>query len=222
MAHSYPMMVNLHKRNVLVVGGGKVAERKVLSLLSTGAKINIVSPTITDGIRLYAKQRRIHLQLRDYQSIDGEGCFLVIAATNQPFVNLQVYEDALKRNQWVNVVDQPSLCNFTVPSVFKRGKLMITVSTEGASPSLSKQIRRELESRYGDEYELLLEITQELRSRLQWEIPDPKIRYHLMKELVDEHWIEICRLRPQTARIEMTNWLEEQMKMRGGVTKCES
>jgi precorrin-2 dehydrogenase/sirohydrochlorin ferrochelatase len=216
------MMVDLHERNVLVVGGGEVAERKILSLLPTGAKINVVSPTITDEIRICAKQRRIHLQLRDYQSIDGEGCFLVIAATNQPFVNLQVYEDASRRNQWINVVDQPSLCNFTVPSVFKRGKLTITISTEGSSPSLSKKIRRELESQYGNEYELLLEITQDLRLRLQWEIPDPKIRYHLMKELVSEYWIEVCRLRPQTAREEMTEWVEEQLKMRGGKTKCES
>jgi precorrin-2 dehydrogenase/sirohydrochlorin ferrochelatase len=213
------MMVDLNERNILVVGGGKVAERKIKSLLPTGAHITVVSPTITEEIRRYAKQKRIRLQLRNYQTEDGAECFLVIAATNQALVNLQIYEDAQKRKQWVNVVDQPSLCNFTVPSVFKRGKLTISVSTEGASPSLAKQIRHDLESRYGDEYELLLELSQELRSRIQWEIDDPKMRYQLMKDIVSDKWIEVCRLRPNLARQEMFTWLEDQIKVKGGA-KC--
>jgi precorrin-2 dehydrogenase/sirohydrochlorin ferrochelatase len=216
MAHSYPMMVDLNERNILVVGGGKVAERKIKSLLPTGAHITVVSPIITDEIRRYAKQKRIRLQLRNYQTEDGAECFLVIAATDQALVNLQIYEDAQKRKQWINVVDQPSLCNFTVPSVFKRGKLTISVSTEGASPSLAKQIRHDLESQYGDEYELLLELTQELRSRIQWEIDDPKMRYQLMKDIVSDRWIEVCRLRPNLARQEMFTWLEDQIKVKGG------
>ncbi|MCH5584666.1 bifunctional precorrin-2 dehydrogenase/sirohydrochlorin ferrochelatase [Shimazuella sp. AN120528] len=219
MAHSYPMMVDLQEKNVLVVGGGKVAERKIRSLLPTGANIMVVSPTITDEIRRLAKQKRIQLQLREYQSPDGNDCFFVIAATNQALVNLQIYEDAQKRNQWINVVDQPSLCNFTVPSVFKRGKLTISVSTEGASPSLSKQIRHDLESQFGDEYALLLEITQEIRSKLQWEIDDSQTRYRLMKELVNDRWIEVCRLRPQSARSEMLDWIDTQIHMKGGA-KC--
>jgi precorrin-2 dehydrogenase/sirohydrochlorin ferrochelatase len=213
------MMVELMERDVLVVGGGKVAERKIQSLLPTGANIYVVSPTITDGIRRYAKMRKIHLQLRNYQSKDGHNCFLVIAATDQALVNLQIYEDAQRRNQWVNIVDQPSLCNFTVPSVFKRGKLTIAVSTEGASPTLAKQIRQDLESQFGDEYELLLDITQELRSKIQWEVNDPKIRYQLMKDMVSDKWITICRLRPAVARQEMLAWLEDAIKVRGGA-KC--
>lgn len=220
MAHSYPMMVDLQNRNVLVVGGGIVGERKIRSLLPTGANIKVVSPTITDEIRRLAKQKRIHLQLRKYRSSDGDNCFFVIAATDQALVNLQIYEDAQKRNQWINVVDQPSLCNFTVPSVFKRGKLTISISTEGASPSLAKQIRHDLESQYGDEYALLLEITQEIRAKLQWEIDDPKTRYHLMKELVNEKWIDICRLRPHSARAEMLEWTETQIHLMKGGAKC--
>lgn len=219
MAHSYPMMVDLQDRNVLVVGGGRVAERKIRSLLPTGANIMVVSPTITDKIRLLAKQKKIRLQLRKYRSPDCDDCFFIIAATNQAFVNLQVYEDAQRRNQWINVVDQPSLCNFTVPSVFKRGKLTISVSTEGASPSLAKHIRHDLESQFGDEYALLLEITQEVRAKLQWEIDNPQTRYQLMKELVDDKWIEVCRLRPQSARAEMLDWVGTQIHMKGGA-KC--
>jgi precorrin-2 dehydrogenase / sirohydrochlorin ferrochelatase len=219
MAHSYPMMVDLEGQNVLVVGGGRVAERKIRSLLPTGANILVVSPTVTDKIRMLAKQKRILLQLREYQSSDCDNCFFVIAATNQALINLQIYEDAQRRKQWINVVDQPSLCNFTVPSVFKRGKLTISISTEGASPSLAKQIRNDLESQFGDEYALLLEITQEIRAKLQWEMDDTQTRYHLMKELINDRWIEVCRLRPQSARAEMFDWIETQIHMKGGA-KC--
>lgn len=216
MAQAYPMMVNLVGQRILVVGGGQVAERKVLTLLPTEAKITVVSPTATEHIQEAARQGQLQLLLREYHSSDGENCSLVIAATNQPLVNLHVYEDAMKRQQWVNVVDQPSLCNFTVPSVVRRGKLMIAIATDGASPSLAKKIRRELEHQYGMEYELLLEISQELRLRLQWEVDDPKIRYQLMKELVADHWVHVCRERPTTARAEMIAWFDEQIKVRGG------
>lgn len=216
MAHSYPMMVDLSDRHVLVVGGGKVAERKILSLLAANANLIVVSPKVTSTIWSFKEKEQIKLYQRDYQTSDGAGCFLVIAATDQPLINRQVYEDAHERNQWINVVDQPSLCNFTVPSVVKRGKLTITISTEGASPALAKQIRQDLESEYGYEYELLLELTQEIRLRLQWEIDDPQIRYELMKEIVSDYWIHVCRVRPNSARHEMIAWLKEQIKLKGG------
>jgi precorrin-2 dehydrogenase/sirohydrochlorin ferrochelatase len=93
---------------------------------------------------------------------------------------------------------------------------MIAIATDGTSPSLAKKIRQELEQKYGMEYELLLEISQELRLRLQWEVDDPKLRYQLMKELVADHWVQVCRERPTTARAEMLAWLEEQIQVRGG------
>jgi precorrin-2 dehydrogenase / sirohydrochlorin ferrochelatase len=217
--HSYPMMVDLRGRRVLVVGGGQVAERKISSLLTANAEVVVISPTATPVIWSFVKEKRILLHQRSYQSLDGAGCFLVIAATNRPLVNQQVYDDAKGRAQWINVVDQPSLCNFTVPSVVKRGKLTISISTEGSSPALAKQIRQELENKYGHEYELLLELTQEIRLRLQWEIDDPKIRYQLMKELVSDHWIQVCRLRPSSARQEMLDWLGQHVKEKGGA-KC--
>ncbi len=219
MAHSYPMMVDLEGHQVLVVGGGKVAERKISSLLTANAKVTVVSPSSTSTIWSYAKQKQIQLYQRNYQSSDGTGCFLVIAATNEPQVNQQVYQDAKAQGQWINVVDQPSLCNFTMPSIIKRGKLMITISTDGASPALAKQVRQELETKYGYEYELLLELTQEIRHRLQWEVDDSKLRYQLLKELVSDHWIRVCRLRPESARDEMLTWLEQQITLKGRA-KC--
>lgn len=219
MAHSYPMMVDLSKQRTLVVGAGKVAQRKIKALLAADADVIVVSPTATPTILTYAKQKQIQLFQRSYQSVDGVDCFLVIAATNQSSVNIQVYQDAKERGQWINVVDQPSLCNFTIPSIVKRGKLMITISTDGASPALAKQVRQELEAKFGDEYELLLELTQEMRLRLQWEINDPKVRYQLLKELVSEQWIRVCRHRPSSARQEMLTWLENELKLRGGA-KC--
>ncbi|SEN01112.1 precorrin-2 dehydrogenase/sirohydrochlorin ferrochelatase family protein [Lihuaxuella thermophila] len=213
MRQYYAMMVDLTSRRCLVVGGGPVAERKTVSLVNAGAEVVVVSPTATPRLKQMALLGQIDWLSRSYRSEDGEHCFLVIAATNDQRVNRTVYQDAKKRGQWVNVVDQPALCNFTVPSTVQRGKLTIAVSTSGASPSLSKKIRRELEQTYGDEYALFLELMQEIRSLIQRQVPDAHLRYQLMKELVSDRWIEQCRTNPHGVRELMLRWIDQQISV---------
>lgn len=214
MKHYYPMMVDLTARRCLVVGGGAVAERKVLSLVEAKADVTVVSPQVTPRLEQLALVGQIQWICRPYLSEDGEGCFLVIAATDRQEVNVKVHQDASQRGQWVNVVDRPDLCNFTVPSSVKRGKLQISISTSGASPSLAKKIRHELEEAYGDEYQLYLDIMQEVREWIQQEVPDPKRRAQLMKELVSEKWIEYCRIHPEEVRMLMFHWIDQQLSVR--------
>jgi precorrin-2 dehydrogenase / sirohydrochlorin ferrochelatase len=214
MEYYYPMMVDLTDRWCLIVGGGMVAERKASSLLQVGANVLIVSPTITPFLQMRVGQTRITWRQRSYQTRDGKNCVLVIAATNQWRVNRLVYQDAKVRGQWINVVDQPELCNFTVPSTIHRGKLRICVSTHGASPMLAKRIRRELEARYGQEYELYLDLMQEMRSRLQREVKDSRLRYQLLKELTADRWIDDCRTDPDKVREWMHQWIDRHMAVK--------
>ena len=141
----YAMMIDLRGKPCLVVGGGKVAGRKVKTLIDAGAHVKVVSPAITPMIKYWALSRKVEWFARPYQQEDGAGQFLVVAATDDPGVNRTVYCHAKMRDQWINVVDQPGLCNFTIPAVLTRGKLQIAISTQGASPSVAKKIRRELE-----------------------------------------------------------------------------
>jgi len=216
--HLYPMMIDLTGRRCLVVGGGTVAERKVASLLAGGGDVIVVSPALTSGLMERFQSGEIECRFRPYRSEDGEGCFLVIAATDNEAVNRQVFEDARVRGQWINVVDRPDLCNFIVPSAVRRGKLTIAVSTAGASPSLAKEIRKRLESEYGPEYELFLDLLVEMRKRIQSEVDDTQLRYRLMANLVRDEWIRLCKEDPGQARKRMEEWVNRTILEEMAVT----
>lgn len=209
MKHFYPMMVDLTGRRCLVVGGGSVAERKTVSLLGGGANVVVVSPDVTPGLQLLAEQGEITYHARPYRRGDAAGCTLVIAATDREEVNLAVCEEARARGAWINVVDRPDLCNFTVPSTVRRGQLQIAVSTGGASPTLAKKIRRELEETYGPEYAVYLDLLKEMRRRIQETVSDAAVRHQLMARLADEEWMALCKTDPKSARRRMERWIEQ-------------
>jgi precorrin-2 dehydrogenase / sirohydrochlorin ferrochelatase len=211
MRQTYTMMIDLTERHCLVVGGGAVAERKVKSLLESGADVTVVSPTVTPQLQDWALNGRIKWISRLYRSEDGENCFIVIAATNDPKVNEQIGYDALKRQQWVNVVDKPELGNFTVPATLHRGRLSIAISTSGVSPSLARKIRQDLQAFYGDEYALLLELLAEMRLLIQEKVADPQKRVHMMREFVSDRWVRACRDTPDQVRRQMLEWIEQQL-----------
>ena len=224
MRQPYAMMIDMIGKPCLVVGGGKVAGRKVNALIDAGAHVKVVSSTVTPFIKYWALSRRVEWFARPYQKADGADQFLIVAATDDPIVNRTVYRHATLRGQWINVVDQPELCNFTIPSILTRGKLQIAISTQGASPSVAKKICRELESVYGEEYELYLDLVQEMRQRIQQKVTEKRLRYRLYKELASDRWIDACRKNPDGVRREMCDWLEEMImsgtKEKGGSVAC--
>lgn len=182
----------LHRVLCVVVGGGEVAERKVSSFLEAQAKVKVISPTLTEGLRqLVAKGAIDHLP-RAYQDGDLEGAFLAIAATDDPAANRAIFQEAQARKILVNVVDEPSLCNFLVPAVVRRGSLIIGISTEGRSPALAARIRQRLESLFGPEYASLLDILGDLREWIT-DVCPPEKRRDLWYWLVDSDLLELLR-----------------------------
>lgn len=163
----YPVFLDLKGRKAVVVGGGKVAERKVLALLKAGADITVISPSITARLLKERSKKTIRHIPRGFERNDLQGAFLVIAATNSPEVNREV---AVRSPALVNVVDVPSECNFIAPSVITRGYLTIAISTGGISPAFAKTVRRELEKIYGREVSGYLEFLKGMRAKALSEI----------------------------------------------------
>jgi len=150
MKSYYPITLELKNRHVLVVGGGIVAERKIKSLLASGARVKIVSPSITNRLQRLCSQRKISCIKRKYKSRDVENSKLVIAATNDNKVNALVSKDAKRKSVLVNVVDNAKLSDFISPAVLSKNKAIIAVSTNGKDPVFSRDLKNFLKEKWND------------------------------------------------------------------------
>jgi precorrin-2 dehydrogenase / sirohydrochlorin ferrochelatase len=162
----YPILVDLRGRKVLVVGGGRVAHRKIITLLQHGASVEVAARDLDPPLADLAEQGLIGYRGREFSEDHLDGVFLVIAATSDAMLNHRVSEAAHSRGLLVNAVDQPSDCNFIVPSILRRGDLIVSVSTSGKSPAFARKIREDLEEHFGDEFESFLAIMGRLRERV--------------------------------------------------------
>ena len=144
----YPIFLNLDGKRCVVVGGGAVANRKARKLLQARAEVVAISPEVKPELESVATE----VHRRPYREGDLEGASLVFAATNRREVNAAVTREARGRGIPVNVADEPSEGDFALPSVLRRGQLQVAVSTGGASPTLARRVRNELESAFGSEW----------------------------------------------------------------------
>lgn len=172
MANHYAMMVDLSDKPVLMVGAGPVAEWKLSHLLDTGASLTVVSPEATKQIQDWAAAGRLAWQSRTFQVDDLEGCSLVFTATNDTPINQHICALARERGIWVNNVDESGLGDVIVPAQFRRGTLHIAITTSGASPVLASEISRDLQQRYGSEYEAYTEFLYKCRMWLNANLED--------------------------------------------------
>ena len=141
----FPLFFRIAGRKVLVVGGGRVAERKVRQLLEYGAVITLVSPEAVSYIANLAKDKIIAWNRRRYIPGEAGDYALIIATTDSEEVNRRIYEDAVGLNIPLNVVDQPDLCTVIFPAVVRRGEVTIAVGTDGRAPFLTKSLKEEID-----------------------------------------------------------------------------
>lgn len=187
----YPVFIKVMDKAILVVGGGKIAERKVHALLGHGARVTVVSPDLTPRLQELAEQRRINWRCGRFSPADLDGIRLAICATNDEAVNRQVAEEAEARGVWLNVVDKPDLCDFIVPSAVQQGDLTVAISTSGSSPALAKKVRGELEAHFGPEYGRFLALLKKLRPCIQGAIPEESHRVNIFDELAHSPALEL-------------------------------
>lgn len=167
MSQYYPIFVDLKNKPVLVVGGGSVAYRKVMTLLEHGAIVRIVSPRILPEVEELVDSERCFWVNKEYGPEDIGDASLIFSCTEKEEVNAAVSEDSLERFRLINVVDDPEKCTFIVPSIMTRGDLTIAVSTGGSSPIVARQIREQLEERYGQEIEEYLGLLGKWRKKVK-------------------------------------------------------
>jgi siroheme synthase-like protein len=159
----YPIVVRLAGRRVVVVGGGEVALRKASGLRAAGAAVTVVAPRVVDG---FAALDGVTFVRRAYEPADVEGAWLVVAATDDPHVQQQIFDDGERAGVFVNAVDDPDRCSYVLPAVARRGPVIVAVSTQGRSPSLAAQLRDLLARALPDDLEGIVETVAERRREI--------------------------------------------------------
>jgi precorrin-2 dehydrogenase/sirohydrochlorin ferrochelatase len=191
---TYPIyLIGMERRRVVVVGGGSVAARKVEGLLEAGAQVTVISPILTPELGALAEARRIAVIGRPYRQGDLAGAFLVIAATNDADVNQAVWREAEQCGCLVNVVDEPTHCNFITPAIVRRGEVTLAISTGGASPALARRLREQLEAQVDPEYGDLASLLAELRPELQARYREEKARQEAAFRLANSDLLDIIK-----------------------------
>ena len=189
----YPVFLRVAGRRCVVVGGGKVAEQKVESLLRAGARVTVISPEVTPRIAALAATSEIEHQGRPYARGDLHDCFLAYAATDDAHVQQQVVGEAGDAGVLLNVVDRPQLCDFIAPAVVERGDLVVATSTGGASPALAKRIRQDLQGAFGPEYDVALQLLRRLRERLAGQSRPAAERQRILSTLANSSLLDYLR-----------------------------
>ncbi|HMJ96223.1 MAG TPA: bifunctional precorrin-2 dehydrogenase/sirohydrochlorin ferrochelatase [Thermoleophilaceae bacterium] len=192
----YIACLKLSGRRCLVVGGGHIGLEKVEGLLACEGDVVLVAPRAIEPLRELAAEGSIRWARREYAGPeDLDGVFMVIAATDDTDVNIQIYDDAERRAMLVNVVDVPPLCNFILPAIIRTGPLAIAISTAGASPALAKRIRNEIAEEYGEPYARLAIMLNEVRGWAKGTLPTYQDRKFFFESIVngDPDPIELLR-----------------------------
>ena len=191
----YPLNVDLTGQLVIVIGGGRVAERKVVGILATRTDVDVcvIAPAVTEPLRMLADSEQIDWQEECYTKGILEGAFLVYAATDSPEVNAEVAFEAKERGILVNVIDDPRASSFQIPSTVRRGEFMLTVSTNGGSPALSRAIRMELEHLYPHSFGEWLECVARLRTELRAQLSNDEQRTEFWRMALRPHILSMVR-----------------------------
>jgi precorrin-2 dehydrogenase/sirohydrochlorin ferrochelatase len=165
----YPLLLDLHEKNCLVVGAGKVGTRKIRTLLKASPNHLLVldtAPFSTELTRLAAHHPELVLENRSFSSDDLDQMHLVFACTSNRALNAAIAQGCQQGGILCNIIDDPQAGDVVLPSIIERGDLLVTVSTSGKSPALCRVIRQELDCRFGEEYEILLELLGRIRQAL--------------------------------------------------------
>ncbi len=165
----YPIFLKVNQLQVLIVGGGYVGFEKLGFLLKSSphAQVTVVSETFLDEVIDLANHHRVILIQTSYHYRHLANKQLVIAATNIPAVNVQIYSDCKSKNILVNVADTPQYCDFYLGGIVTKGNLKIAISTNGKSPTMAKRMRQFLEEIIPDDINALLENLNKYRDTLK-------------------------------------------------------
>ncbi len=185
-----PLQVDLNDRECLVIGGGKVAGRKVKTMLSYRAKVTVLSPHLSSELSGLLEEDKIYYQADIYRPVYLKNRFLVICATDSIEVNRQAAEDCIERGILVNTVSDPGMCTFFLPALYRKGPLTLTVSTAGKSPALASRLRDELAGNLDQSYADFADFLGHARTLILEKVQDQVRRRELLEHLAGEGFFD--------------------------------
>jgi len=181
----YPVFLDLKGKKCAVIGAGRVGERRTRGLIASGACVAVIGGNATSELIQFKKKGHIQLLLKTFEASDLEGCFLVVAATNDSDVNCEIQDLAQKQGILFCGADHDTQSDFVVPAVIQQGHLQIAISTHGKSPAYAKLLRVELEKWLGDGHGRLLDLLADLRPQVFAQFSDdPDRRQMFWQDLV--------------------------------------
>jgi precorrin-2 dehydrogenase/sirohydrochlorin ferrochelatase len=188
----YPVMIDFAGSSVTVIGAGDVALRKVTDLLRCGACVNVIAPSMHDGFADLAEDygEQLVMTPREYRYGDIADSLLAFSATDDEMVNRAVFAEARERLILVNSADDPSNCSFFLPSSYREGHLVMSISTGGASPAMAARLRRTLQTHIPESIDTILEALNAARLMLKNDVPflhlDTVRRGEILKSIVND------------------------------------
>ena len=189
MSDFLPLMIDLHEKEIVIFGGGEVGERKA-SLFCGHAKVKVISKEFTPGLDRFHKEGKIELiKVKDIGENEIASslntAFIVIPATNDPIFNEKIAKIAKDHGRFINRVDD--IGDIIVPSVIRRGEIVIGISTGGQSPALSKYIRQKIEEVITPEFALMSRLQNEIREILKSGVNDQKKRKDILWNIINDN-----------------------------------
>lgn len=186
MPFGYPVMLEVAGRRCVVIGSGAVREGKVEGLLAAGAADVLVVST-GPGAHLDELERidGVAVERRPWRADDLNGAWVVVAASPEPGERDAIAREARARRALVNVMDDIPNCDWSAPSIVRRGDLVLAIATGGASPALAKKLRLQLESEFGEGWSEILTILRAVREETLPLMPDLAIRATRWSEALD-------------------------------------
>jgi precorrin-2 dehydrogenase/sirohydrochlorin ferrochelatase len=198
----YPVNLKIDNSLCLVVGGGPVALRKCLGLLEAGAAVRVISPELVPDLLKLAEDGAVEWFDRPFAEGDLEGVTLVFAATSSREVQQQIAREAKKNGVLLNSADAPLDSDFHVPAHFRRGPMIVSISTGGGSPALAKKLRMQLEKEIGPEYKAVVELLGLIRDGVIAHCSDSRVSGDIFSRLLEGKLVDYVLLQ---------NWFDVQM-----------
>ena len=189
MSDFLPLMLDLKEKEIIIFGGGEVGERKA-SLFCEFALVIVISKEFTSGLNGFYEMGKIKLiKVKDITEKDISSylkkAFIVIPATNDAILNERIAKIARDEGNFVNRVDD--IGDIIVPSVIRRGDIVIGISTAGQSPALSKYIRQKIEEVITPEFAQMSRLQNEIRERLKTEVDEQKKRKEILWNIINDN-----------------------------------
>ena len=204
-----PLFLNIREQHCVIVGGGEVALRKAILLIKAKANLSLISPQFISQLQDLSEEGRCKLLQEEFVAEQLEGASIVIAATNNKNTNAQVAEAAEKRNIPVNVVDQPELCSFIMPSIVDRSPVVVAISSSGRSPVLTRKIKELNETLISNREGQLAELLGAFREKVRNKYSDFIERVKFWESLLESEVTELVYSGNEGAAIQL---IEDKLK----------